>query len=153
MNMLACDDRSHGVTLLCAALDALILKLGPLLLETSFNGLRITVVMFTSLYRENVVLVTLWEYFAVLYWLDRGVEMILVNFPIDGGLGLFMTVFHNGLLGNSGSNSLMDGGVMVSSLGPIHEDCQPRLVKKAFHVVRIEGRTSIPGLQRNRPKK
>lgn len=112
------------MTLLCAALDALALELGPLLLETSFDGLRIAVVVFASLYRNDVVFVTLGEYFAVLYRLNGGVEMILMDFPVDGCLSLFVAVLHDSLLSNSGSNSLMDSGIMVSSLGPIQVDGQ-----------------------------
>ncbi len=58
------------MTLLCTALDTLVLELGPLLLETSFDSLRIAVVMFASLYRNNIVFMTLGEYFTVLYRLN-----------------------------------------------------------------------------------
>lgn len=106
------------MTLLRAALNALALELGTLLLKTSFDGFGVTVVMFTMLDRNNVVFVALRKHFAVLYGLNRSMEMILVNFPIDGCLGLFMTMFRYGLLSDSGSDSLMNGGVVVTSLVP-----------------------------------
>lgn len=143
MNMLACDDRSHRVTLLCAALDALILELGALLLETSFDGLRITVMMLTSLDGEDVVFVTLRENFAILYWLNRSVEMILVNFPIDGCLSFFMAMLHHSLLCNSGSNSLVDSGVMVPSLRPVHKDSQRGYQRRHFTGCAVRGELQL----------
>ncbi len=48
--------------------------------------------------------------------------MILMNFTIDGCLSFFVAVLYDSLLSYSGSNSLMDSGVMVSSLGPKQVD-------------------------------
>ena len=60
----------------------------------------------------------LWKHFAVLDGLDGGMIMILVHLTIDGCLCLFMAVLGDSLLGDSGSNFLMDCRIMVTSLVP-----------------------------------
>ena len=42
--------------------------------------------------------------------------MILVDFPIDGGRGLFVSTLLDGLVDDCGSDLLVDGGVMFPGL-------------------------------------
>ena len=125
MDMLACDDGRHGVALLGATACASTLELSTLLFQTSLDGGRIAVMELTVLYRDNVVLMLFWKDFAILDGLNGCVEMVLVNFTIDGGLSLFMTMFDDSLLGHSGSDFLMNGCIMMSSLVPNKCNHQP----------------------------
>lgn len=126
MNMFAGNDGGDRVTLFCATLNALVLELSTLLLETGLDGFRVTVVELAMLYGDDVVFVSLRKYFTVLDGLNGSMEMVLVHFAIDGGLSLFVTVFLDGLLGDGGSNSLVDGCIMVTSLVPVQKDSQHR---------------------------
>lgn len=74
--------------------------------------------MLTVLHGDDVVSMLFRKHFAILDGLNGGVEMILVNFTIDGCSSLFMAVLGDSLLSDSGSNSLVDGGVMVTSFVP-----------------------------------
>lgn len=44
--------------------------------------------------------------------------MVLMNFTVDGGLGLFVTLLDHLLLHDCRGNLLMNGGVMVTSFVP-----------------------------------
>ena len=55
---------------------------------------------------------------TVFYGLDRSVEVVLVDLSVDSGGSLFMTLLDDLLLYDGWGNFLMNGGIMVSSLGP-----------------------------------
>lgn len=80
------------MTLVGAALNALTLELKTLLLETGFDSLGIAMVKLFSLYGSHVVFVSLWEHLTILYRLNRSMEVILMDFTINGCLSLFVTV-------------------------------------------------------------
>lgn len=44
--------------------------------------------------------------------------MILVNLTVDGGLGFLVLVLDDGLVHDSWGNLLVNGSVVVTSLGP-----------------------------------
>jgi hypothetical protein len=65
---------------------------------------------------------------TVLHWLNSAVVMILVNLLVDGGVNLLMDVGLDDLMLNSGCNSFVDGGVMVTRLAHEVSDRCLRLV-------------------------
>jgi len=117
MNMLASNDGSNGVALLLPHLLSR-LELGTLLLETSFDCVRIAVHMLTMLDRDDVVLVLLGKNLAVFYWLHGRMVVVLMNLTIDGSGSLFVLVFRDVLVDNGGGDLLVDCGVIVTSLAP-----------------------------------
>ncbi len=118
VDMLASDDGSNGVRLLCATFGALTLELQTLLLETGLDSLGVTVNVLTMLHRNNVVMMLLRKDLTVLYWLHGGVIMVLVDFTINGGCGLLMASLGDSLVDDSGSDFFVDSGVVVTSLLP-----------------------------------
>ena len=118
MDVLARNGGCNGMTLLCAARGTGALELGTLLLQTGLNGSSIAMMHLAVFYWDDIVLVLFGEYFAVLDWLNGRVEMVLMNFTIDGGLSLFMTVLGHCFLSDSRRDLFMNGGIMVSSLVP-----------------------------------
>lgn len=75
------------------------------------------------LYGYDVVSMLLRQHFAILNGLNGCMEMILVDFAVDGCSSLFMTVFGDCLLSNGGSYSLMDGSIVVTSFVPETTQC------------------------------
>lgn len=118
MDVLARNDGCNGMALLCAARGTRALELSTFLLQTGLDGSSVAMVHLTVFYRDDVVLVLFGKYFAVLDGLNGCVEMILMNFTINGGLSLFMAMLGHCLLSDSGGNLFMNGGIMVSSLVP-----------------------------------
>lgn len=118
MFVLSGNDRCYGVRFCCGSLSTNVTELSAFLLETSLDGLCVSVTMFTVFNTNHTVLVLLGQNLTVLYWLNRGVVMILVNFTINGSLGLFMTLLDDVLLHDGGSNLLVDCGVMITSFVP-----------------------------------
>ena len=119
VNVLAGNDWCNRVGFFCLTRLAAVLELHTLLLEASFDGVWVTMLVLTMLYRDNVVVMLFREYLAVLDWLNRGVVVILVNFAIDGGCCLFVSVFMNCFVGHSWSDLFVNSGVMVTGLVPI----------------------------------
>ena len=72
----------------------------------------------------KVVVVLLGENLTVLDGLDRGVVVVLVNLLINGSLDLLVLLELMALVGDSGSDLLVDSGVVVSRLGPTEERCE-----------------------------
>lgn len=101
------------------SLDASALELARLLFETSLDGSGITVVVLTNLDGCHVVDVLLGQNLLVLDGLDGGVVMVLVDLTVDGGLHILVAGLDNLLLDDSGSYLLVDGGIVMTSLGPI----------------------------------
>lgn len=94
------------------------MELGGFLFDTSLDLGRITMVMFTVLDRNHVVRMLLGQNLAVLDGLDGCVKVILVNFTVNGSGGFLVAVFCDVLIHDSGSNFLVDSGVMVTRLVP-----------------------------------
>ena len=67
---------------------------------------------------NNVVMVLLWENFAVFDWLDGGMVVVLMYFTVDGGLSFLMANLCDLLVHNGRCHFLMNSGVMVTSFVP-----------------------------------
>jgi hypothetical protein len=111
MDMLASDGRLNALGHLGCTLDASALELTSLLLKTSLDGSRVTVVVLTGFHRSHVVLVLFRKDFTVLNRLDGGVVVVLVNLAVNGFLHILVTRLYDLLLDDSGSNLLVHSGV------------------------------------------
>lgn len=69
------------------------------------------------LHGDNVVVVLLGKNLAVLDWLHAGVVVVLVNLLVDCGDNLLTLLTLDGLVNHSGSDLLVDGGVVMAGLG------------------------------------
>lgn len=101
-----------GVTELCLFLG-----------ELGLYGFVLTMVVLAVLDWEHIVLMLLLQDLSVLHRLDRGVEMVLMDLAVDDLLLFFMMMSVDGLVGDGGSDSLVNGGVMVARLGHKVLDC------------------------------
>ena len=95
------------------------LELSSFLLKTGLDSLGIAVLVVTFLNRNDVVLMLFRENFTVVHGLNGGMVMVLVNLAVDGSGSLFVTLLDDSLVHNCGSNLLVNGGVMVTSLVPM----------------------------------
>ena len=73
--------------------------------------------MLASLNGSHLVLMAFWENFTVLDRLNGSVEMVLVNFTVNGSGSLFVTMLQDGLVHDSRCDSLVDGGIVLPSFG------------------------------------
>ena len=78
----------------------------------------------TVLDGDDVVMMLLRYNLAVLHWLHRSMVVVLVDLAVNCSGGLLVAGFGEGLIDNGGGDLFMDGGVMVTSLGPREERCQ-----------------------------
>ena len=118
MNMFTGNDRGDGVSLFLGH-TTVALELSRFLLEAGFDSIGIAMLMVTFLNRDDVVMMFLGKDFAVMDRLNGGVVMVLMDFTVDGSSGLLVTLLNDGLVDDSGSNLLVDSGVMVTSLVPM----------------------------------
>lgn len=118
VHVLASDDWCNGVGLFGTCFRAGVLELHTLFFKTSLDGVGVTVLDLTLLHSGHPMGVLFRENLAILDWLDRGVEMVLVHLAINGGLSLFMTLLDDLLLDDGGSDLFVYRGVMVTSLLP-----------------------------------
>ena len=115
--MLASDDwclSSGGAGL---THDAFVTELGGLGLQTGSDVTLVAVLELTLLYGGNVVVVLLREDLLVHDWLDGGVVVVLVDLLVNGGLDVLMVMTVDRLVDDGGGDLLVDGGVVVTSLG------------------------------------
>ena len=118
VHMLACNNWCNRVGLFGSCLRAGVLEFHTLFLKTSLDGVGVTVLDLTRLDRGHSVGVLFGENLAIFDWLNGGVVMVLMHLTIDGGLSLFMTLLNDLLVYHSGSNLLVDCGVMMTGLLP-----------------------------------
>jgi len=116
VNMLASNGWLGALSHLGSTLDTGALELTSLLLETSLDGSRIAVVVFTGLDRGHLVLVLFGEDLTVLHRLDGGVVVVLMNLTVDGFLHILVARLHHLLLDDGGGNLLVHGGVYLVSV-------------------------------------
>lgn len=116
--MLASDDW-------CSSAGVLTLNALGFVTVTSLLGCELTlhlivVVVFVGavLDWDHVVVVLLRELCLVVDRLDRGVVVVLVNFLVDRRLDVLMFSAVDGLVSDGRGNLLVDGGVVMSRLGP-----------------------------------
>lgn len=110
---------------LCGALySSLVPELRLLLNKIPLRGVMVAVIKLTVLYSTELGGVCLGKHLAVLDRLDSAVVMVLVNLLIDGSVDLLVLVRLHSLVGDSGSNSLVDCGVVVARLvGEVGKRC------------------------------
>lgn len=102
---------------LCSTLNpSLVLKLSLLLNKVPLGGVMIAMVKLAMLDSTELSLVTFGQHLAVLNWLYGAVIMVLVNLLVDSSVNLFMLMRLDSLMCHSGSNGLVDGGVMMTRL-------------------------------------
>lgn len=118
VDVLAGDDGGGLVNDLFLSLDTLVAELRTLLLESGTDSSIITVFNLTGLDAGHAVVVLLGKDLLVLDGLNRGMEVVLVNLLIDGGLLLLDTGLVHRLLHDGGSDLLVDSRVMVTGLLP-----------------------------------
>lgn len=118
MDVLASNDWCDRVSLLGRPLCTGTLELCTLLLEASFDGFWITMLMLTVLHRDDVMLMLLGKNFAVLDRLHRSMVMVLMDLTINGCRGLFVADFANFFFHNGWGDLLVHCGVMVAGLVP-----------------------------------
>jgi hypothetical protein len=124
VDMLAPDGRRYTLAVGGALNSALVLKLSLLLNKIPLGRVVVTVVELAMLYGTKLGLVLLGKNLTVLDGLNSAVVVILVNLLVDGGVDLLMLVRLHSLVNNSGGNSLVDCGVMVTGLvGEVGESC------------------------------
>ena len=119
VNVLTGNGGCNGVALTDAALGTGALELQALLLKTSLDSGIVTVVLLALFDGGHLVDVLLRENFTVLDRLDRGVVVVLVDFTVDGGGGLLMTVLGDVLVDYGRGDLLVHGSVIVTGLGPV----------------------------------
>jgi len=118
VNVLASDDRCDRVSVCGLANDTLILELSSLACETCLDLSSVTMVKLAALYSDEVVCVLLREDLTVGDGLNRGVVVVLVNLFVDSSEDLLVLSLVDGLVEDGRCNTLVDGGVMVTGLGP-----------------------------------
>lgn len=119
VNVLASN---HGCNSVCVGRlsdDTLILELSSLTSETCLDLSSVAVLESAVLNGDEVVGVLLRKDLTVGNGLDGGVVVVLVNLLVDGSGDLLVLGRSDGLVKNSGCNALVDGGIVVTSLGPV----------------------------------
>jgi len=107
---------SLGVCFVSTNSVMLVLELGLLLLQVLLCLCVITMVMSPVFDTDLLVMMLIWENFLVLYWLDRGVIMILVNFSVFYDLLFLASLLLDSLLLHCWGDFFVNGCVIVSSL-------------------------------------
>ena len=128
VDVLASNHRCDSVCVYGFRDDALILELGSLTCETGLDLSSVAVLESAVLNSYEVVGVLLGKDLTVGDRLDRGVVVILVDLLVNGSGDLLVLGRPDGLVKNSGCDALVNGGVVVTSLGPVSH-CQQLLVK------------------------
>jgi hypothetical protein len=95
-----------------------------LLDKIPLGGFMVAVVEFTMLDSAELGLMLFGKDLTVDNRLNSAVVVVLVNLLVYGSVDLLVYMRLDGLVGDSGSNSLMDCGVMVArTVGEIGESC------------------------------
>ena len=134
VNVLTSNDWGDGVGLFLVH-SAVALELSRFLFEAGFDSLGIAMLMVTLLDGDDVVMMFLGEDFTVKDGLNGGVIMVLMDFTVDGGRGLFVTLLDDVLVHDGGSDLLVNGGVMMTGLVPVKESGQWQLIDTVFRRV------------------
>ena len=118
VNVLAGNDRGDGAGLLTLNTLLLVTELGLLLLKSELDLLWAVMLERAVLDRDDVVVVLLLKLDLVEDGLDGGVVVVLVHLLVDGGLNLLVLGALDGLVHNGRGDLFVDGGVVVTRLGP-----------------------------------
>jgi hypothetical protein len=118
------DRRCHTLALGSSLYAPLVLELCLLLDKIPLGGFMVAVVEFTMLDSAELGLMLFGKDLTVDNRLNSAVVVVLVNLLVYGSVDLLVYMRLDGLVGDSGSNSLMDCGVMVArTVGEIGESC------------------------------
>jgi len=116
VHVFSTNRRCHTLAL-CGPLDhSLILKLSLLLNKVPLGGVMVAVIELAMLNSTEFGFVTLGKHLAILDWLYGAVVVILVDLLVNSSIDLFVLMRLDSLMCHSGSNSLMDCGVMMARL-------------------------------------
>jgi len=118
VNVLASNHRCDSVCVGSLSDNTLVLELSSLTSETCLDLSSVAVFESAVLNSNKVVSVLLRENLTVGDRLNRGVVVVLVNLLVDGSGDLLVLGGSDSLVENSGCDALVDGGVVVTSLGP-----------------------------------
>ena len=100
VDVFAGHDRLDRVSMLCILEHLFVLELAGLGSDAGFDLFWVTVLKIAVLDADEVVHMALGGDFLVLHRLDRSVEVMLVDFLIDGGCDVFMLLLSNILVDN-----------------------------------------------------
>jgi hypothetical protein len=119
------SDRRCNTLALCSSLYApLVLELSLLLDKISLGGVMIAVVKLTVLNSTKLGLMLLGQDLTINDGLNSAVVVVLVDPLVYGSVDLLMYVRFDGLVGDSGSNSLVDCSVvMARTVGEVGKSC------------------------------
>jgi hypothetical protein len=123
VDVLTADGGGNGLGVDSLDLSALVSELGSLGSKALLDLGVVAVLERAVLDGGKVVVVLLGKNLTVLDGLDRGVVVVLVNLLVDGSLDLLVLLELMALVGDSRSDLLVDGGVVVTRLGP-EERCE-----------------------------
>jgi hypothetical protein len=119
VDVLSANSRSDALAV-GGLIDApLVSKTGLVLNKSPLGGLSVTVVELAVLDSSKFGSVCLGEDLAVVHGLDSAVVVILVNLLVNGSVDLLVYVRLDNLMLHSGSDCLVDSGVVVA--GSAHE--------------------------------
>jgi len=114
VNVLASESGRHALALRGSLYSPLVLELCLFLNKVLLRSVMVTVVKLAVLDSSKLCGVLLWQYLAILNWLNGAVVVILVHLLVYSCIDLLVLVGLDGLVNNRGSNSLMNSGVMVA---------------------------------------
>jgi len=114
VNVLASESGRHALALRGSLYAPLVLELCLFLNKVLLRSVMVTVVKLAVLDSSKLRGVLLWQYLAILNWLNGAVVVILVHLLVYSCVDLLVLVGLDGLVNNRGSNSLMNSGVMVA---------------------------------------
>jgi len=124
VDMFTTDSGRYTLALGSSVYTPLVPELSLLLNKIPLCGVMVAVIKLTVLYSTKFGLVLLWKNLAVHDGLDRTVVVILVDLLVNSSVDLLMYVRLDGLVGDGGSNSLVDRRVvMARTLGEVGESC------------------------------
>ena len=82
--------------------------------QTSFDLLGFRVLKLLVLYPSHLMTVLLWQNLAILYWLDSGVEVVLVDLAIYGSGDVLMADRMSLLMFDSWRLSFVNNGIVLA---------------------------------------
>lgn len=123
VNVLATDGRLNGTSLLSLYTSGLIRKLCGLAGVEILGRLVVAMLEVAVLNVTSTVVMLLGESLLVVYWLYRGVEVILVDLLVERRVDALLLLLVDGLVGDSGIYGLVDRGVMMAILAGELLDC------------------------------
>lgn len=114
MHVFASDGGRDALALRGTLDEPLIFELRLFLNKIPLRGIVVTLIKFAVLNGTKLGRVLLWQDLAILNWLNSAVVVVLVDFLVYCCVDFLVLVRLDCLLSHRRSDSLVDGGVMVS---------------------------------------